>query len=198
MKRNSEQTTAYIINKVAPVFNKKGYIGTSLADLNKATQLSKGAIYCNFTNKEELAIIAFWHNVKKILGPLEESIKKETNSIDKLLAMSQFYRNYYDVSMQSGGCPVLNVGIDAKYNNPGLFNAAKEVSMKLLKGLNLIIKQGIKKGEIKKEINPRVYAQNIYSMIEGAVFMASTHEDKEYMDNMMDHINDLIINKMKE
>ena len=197
MKRNSEQTSAYIIDKVAPVFNRKGYVGTSLSDLNKATQLTKGAIYCNFANKEELAIKAFKHNVKEILGPLREAIENQESSVDKLLAMTGFYRNYYNVSLHTGGCPVLNVGIDAKHNNPDLYNAAKEESIKLLKGLNLIIKQGIKKGEIKKEINARVYAQNIFSMIEGSVFMASTHDDKEYMDNILDHIDDLIIKKMQ-
>jgi TetR/AcrR family transcriptional repressor of nem operon len=198
MKRNSEQTSAYIIDKVAPVFNKKGYVGTSLSDLNEATQLTKGAIYCNFTNKEDLAIRAFKHNVKKILGPLQEAIVKPKSSIDKLLAMTNFYRNYYEISMLSGGCPVLNVGIDAKHNNPELYQAAKEESISLLKGLNVIIKQGIKNGEIKADINPRIYAQNIYSMIEGSVFMAATHESNEYINNILDHIEDLILSKMKQ
>jgi len=198
MKRNSEETTAYIIDKVAPVFNKKGYVATSLSDLNKATKLTKGAIYCNFTNKEELALKAFKHSVKEVLGPLREAIENEEGSIDKLLAMTSFYKDYYNVSKHAGGCPILNVGIDAKYNNPDLFTAAKEEAIKLLKGLNIIIKKGIRNGEIKKEIEARKYAQNIYSMIEGAVFMAATHEDNEYMDNMLDHIDDLIISEMKK
>jgi len=198
MKRNSEQTSAYIVDKVAPVFNRKGYVGTSLSDLNEATQLTKGAIYCNFENKEELAIKAFKHNVNEILGPLRSAIDKQENSIDKLLTLTKFYRNYYETSLLRGGCPILNVGIDAKHNNPGLYHAAKEETIKLLKGLNLIIKQGIKKKEVKETINARMYAQNIYSMIEGSVFMSTTHENDEYTNNMLDHIDDLIITKMKK
>jgi TetR/AcrR family transcriptional regulator, transcriptional repressor for nem operon len=198
MKRNPEQTSSYIIDKVAPVFNKKGYVGTSLSDLNQVTQLTKGAIYCNFNNKEDLALNAFRYNVKKILGPLQNAIESEKSSIGKLLAMTAFYRNYYRVSIVNGGCPILNVGIDAKYNNPELFKAAKEESLKLLKGLNLIISRGIRNGEIKEDVDPRVYAQNIYSMIEGSVFMAATHENNEYMNNMLDHVKDLILNKLKK
>ena len=38
----AEQTKAFIIERVAPIFNTKGYQGTSLADMTKATGLTKG------------------------------------------------------------------------------------------------------------------------------------------------------------
>jgi AcrR family transcriptional regulator len=40
----SERTKQYIIEKTAPVFNEKGYAGTSLTDLENATGLTKGSI----------------------------------------------------------------------------------------------------------------------------------------------------------
>lgn len=46
--RKSERTRQFIIEKVAPIFNRKGYAGTSLSDLTEATGLTKGAIYGNF------------------------------------------------------------------------------------------------------------------------------------------------------
>ncbi len=166
--------------------------------MNEATKLTKGAIYCNFANKEELAIKAFRHNVKEIIAPLIKAVEKQEKYIDKLFALTQFYRNYYDVSFVKGGCPILNVGIDAKYNNPGLYKIAREESIKLLKGLNIIITLGIKNGEINENIDARVYAQNIYSMIEGSAFMAVTHENKEYMNNILDHIDRLINEKLRK
>ncbi len=48
----SEKTKAFIIEKAAPVFNTKGYAGTSLSDLTAATGLTKGAIYGHFENKD--------------------------------------------------------------------------------------------------------------------------------------------------
>ena len=56
MISKSEKTTKYIIETVAPIFNRKGYAATSMSDLTAATGLTKGAIYGNFKNKEELAI----------------------------------------------------------------------------------------------------------------------------------------------
>ena len=50
MLTKSEKTTKYIIETVAPIFNKKGYEATSMKDITSATSLTKGAIYGNFKN----------------------------------------------------------------------------------------------------------------------------------------------------
>ncbi|HET8924648.1 MAG TPA: TetR/AcrR family transcriptional regulator, partial [Candidatus Acidoferrum sp.] len=54
-----EQTRRKIVEAAAPIFNKRGYEGSSLSDLMDATGLKKGGIYRHFSNKEELAAEAF-------------------------------------------------------------------------------------------------------------------------------------------
>ena len=41
----SEQTKAFIIEKTAPLFNSKGYAGTSISDITGATNLTRGSVY---------------------------------------------------------------------------------------------------------------------------------------------------------
>jgi hypothetical protein len=43
MVTKAEKTSEFIIQKVAPIFNKHGYSGTSMSDLTNATKLTKGA-----------------------------------------------------------------------------------------------------------------------------------------------------------
>ena len=66
MLTKSEHTIHFILETVAPIFNKHGYAATSMSDLTSATGLTKGAIYGNFKNKEDLAIAAFKHTIKKL------------------------------------------------------------------------------------------------------------------------------------
>jgi AcrR family transcriptional regulator len=47
------RTRQFIIETTAPIFNTKGYEGTSMSTLTEATGLTKGSIYGNFENKEE-------------------------------------------------------------------------------------------------------------------------------------------------
>jgi AcrR family transcriptional regulator len=192
-----ENTAAFILEKVAPVFNRQGYVGTSLSDLTKATGLTKGAIYCNFSGKEDLALQAFQLNVKRVIKPLNQMMADEDSSIDKLRALVSYYRRYYSKAKEAGGCPLLNVGIDAQNNNPKLFEAAKVLGIKLHKGLTNVIRTGQEAGQIRKDIDAEIYAGNLYSMIEGSVFIAFTFGNEQHLLNMLDHIEHLIETDIK-
>lgn len=190
-------TAEFILDKVAPVFNKKGYIGTSLADITTATGLTKGAIYCNFQNKEDLALKAFELNVKIALIPLFKLIANTTGSIAKLQAITNYQRNYYELVKDRGGCPMLRVGVDASYNNPLLFKAAQALSKQMMDGLTIIILDGIKNKEINVNIDASSYAKTILSIIEGSSLLAFTHYDQSYIKTAMDFIDEVIIEKIK-
>ena len=62
----AEETRRFIIEKVAPIFNMHGYEGTSLSQLIEAIGLTKGALYGNFKNKDEIALAALEYNISKI------------------------------------------------------------------------------------------------------------------------------------
>jgi len=83
----AEKTRQFIIEKTAPIFNKKGYAATSLADITEATGLTKGSIYGNFENKEEVVIEALRYNVSKRSGGLDEVISVSQNPLDGLIGM---------------------------------------------------------------------------------------------------------------
>ncbi len=197
MKTKSDITKEFIINKVAPIFNKKGYEATSLTDLIYATKLSKGAIYGNFENKEDLAIQAFHYNVNRVMIPIKNELGKYSNSIDKLYALTNFYREYYDYASHLGGCPILNVATDTNNVNSKLFKAVKSISKDIEERLIKVIQRGIEMKEISNSINAKLTAKNIYSMIEGSIFMAFMHRDKIYITEMMNHIDNTLLDKIK-
>ena len=56
--RKGEVTRRLILERAAPVFNKRGYAGASMSELVEATGIEKGGIYNHFGSKEELAVDA--------------------------------------------------------------------------------------------------------------------------------------------
>ncbi|KFF15820.1 TetR/AcrR family transcriptional regulator [Flavobacterium hydatis] len=191
-------TSEFILDKVAPIFNKQGYIGTSLSDITNATGLTKGAIYCNFANKEDLALKAFQLNVSVAIIPLFKLIATKEGSINKLHTITNYHRSYYDLVKDRGGCPMLRVGIDTKFVNPLLFKAAEKLSQTFISGLTEILKEGIELDEIKPDIDVKKYAQIILSLIEGSSLLSFTHNDETYINNAMDCIDDIIIETIKK
>lgn len=191
-------TAEFILDKVAPVFNRQGYVGTSLSDITHATGLTKGAIYCNFSNKEDLALKSFELNIKIAIVPLFKLIASKEGCINKLYAITGYQRNYYDLVKDRGGCPLLRVGVDTKFINPLLFKAAKTLSKKLVDGLTDIIKNGMLNKEIPRDIDAVAYAKTILSLVEGSSVLAFTHNDKTYITHAMDFIDSAIIAGMKK
>ncbi|MGB0805990.1 MAG: TetR/AcrR family transcriptional regulator [Salibacteraceae bacterium] len=198
MGKKAEITTEHIIRTVAPVFNKKGYSGTSLTDITKATGLTKGAIYGNFTDKNELAIKAFVYNVNVVANNIEKAINAHQTALGKLFAISAFYKDYYKFTYQFGGCPILNVGIDANHQNPDLMEKVKKVINKLQGNMTAIIEHGKTHGELKPELDAALYSRRIFSMIEGGIFTATMLQDKTYMEDLTLAINHLIETELKK
>lgn len=191
-------TSEFILDKVAPIFNKQGYIGTSLSDITNATGLTKGAIYCNFSNKEDLALKAFQLNITIAILPLFKLIATKEGSINKLHTITNYQRSYYNLVKDRGGCPMLRVGVDTKFVNPLLFQAAEKLSQNFINGLIDILKKGIELNEIKSDIDVNKYAQIILSLIEGSSLLAFTHNDETYITNAMDCIDNMIIETIKK
>jgi AcrR family transcriptional regulator len=197
MISKAELTKLHILETVAPIFNKNGYAATSMQDITKATEMTKGAIYGNFKNKEELAISAFKFMVKKLLKRIGDHMDLSNSPIQKLFLITDFYRNYYTMSQEFGGCPVLNVGVDANNQNTLLLENVRSVIEKIQKQLAEVIENGIVAKEIKNNINALQYAKRIDTMIQGAIFMTYTLDDEFYIKDTMNQIDQMIHQELK-
>tara|TARA_B110000037_G_C17127758_1_gene509164 strand:+ start:11681 stop:12277 length:597 start_codon:yes stop_codon:yes gene_type:complete len=192
MKGKAEQTTQFIISTVAPIFNRSGYYGTSMSDITKATGLTKGAIYGNFKNKEVLAFAAFKHNVDLVVDRIKSELIQIDSPVDQLRALLNFYRRYRAYTIEIGGCPILNIGVDANHQNSELLSKVQEVVKKLQFYIRKMIELGQASKEIKSEIDAEQYAKRIFALIEGAIFMAVTMNDDSYVNDMMNHADRLL------
>lgn len=190
MLTKAEKTTQFIIETVAPIFNQNGYAATSMSDITKATGLTKGAIYGNFENKESLATKAFKYNIKKILAEVTSHMNQGKTPLEKLFKLTDFYRNYYDFANELGGCPILNMGIDANNQNPEMLEKVEDVIHKMQKSIENLIDEGKELGEIKKTIISSTYSKRFYSLLQGAIFMSQTMNDNSYVVDSANVIND--------
>lgn len=189
----SEKTMQYIIEQVAPIFNKKGYVGTSLSDLTEATGLTKGCIYGIFKNKDEVAIEAFKYNLAIITDSFFKEISDNRISpLDKLLLLPKTYLKRYDNIVIMGGCPILNTAVDADDTHPELKKMAQNIVSRINKSLALVIEEGISKEQIKPETNPDKVAEIMISLVEGGFMMAKLLDNKEYFENSLEQLNEII------
>lgn len=193
----SEKTKQFIIEMAAPLFNKKGYAGTSMNDIMLATGLAKGGIYGHFESKDEIAAAAFQYCHNKIKADLLGIINKHPSSLGKLFSILAFYKNYTLKPPVEGGCPILNTAVDADDNYPFLKKKAKSALNEMLNGLQQIIELGIATGELKPSINSRKISEMIFAQIEGGIMMAKVSDDVSLLNSVLDNLKSYIETHVK-
>lgn len=168
----SERTRQFIVERTAPVFNEKGYAGTSLSDLTTVTGLTKGSIYGNFENKDEVALAAFDYNFGRITAYIKDRISASDNAIERLLVYPAVYRDFMKIPFLKAGCPILNTSTEADDTHPKLRERAANALLFWKAAIEKEVSRGIKRGEINPDTDPAEFAIILTSLIEGAIMQA--------------------------
>ena len=141
-----EQTRRKIIEKAAPLFNKRGFHGCSMQDISAATGLEKGSHYTHFQNKEELASEAFDSAWAQSCHARAGNLEQASGSIEKL---KLHIENFVSKPPFAGGCPLLNTTMDADDGNAALYQRAQKAFGGWVALLSQIIQQGQESGEVR-------------------------------------------------
>jgi TetR/AcrR family transcriptional repressor of nem operon len=189
----AERTRLFILETTAPIFNKKGYAGTSMSDITEATGLTKGSIYGNFANKEEVALAAFDYNSAKIRKQIQERIQKADTYYDKLLVYAQVYHSFTRASFPAGGCPILNTAVDADDTNPLLKDKAAQAVLRWKKSIENLVQAGIEAGEFKEDADISGTALSMIALIEGGIMIAKVTNTPASLDKVLKTVNAFVL-----
>lgn len=188
----AERTREYIIEKAAPIFNVKGYSGTALSDIIEATGLTKGAIYGNFDNKDEIAVAVFQYNTRNQSKRLDDACMGRKTAADTLVAITEYYRINWQTIFQRGGCPFLNAAVEADDNLPFLKKHVQGSIKSWVQRLSRIIDDGMKQGEFRKNLDATGYAYSMITLIEGGIMLAKIENNPKHIFAAMDRIVKMI------
>jgi TetR/AcrR family transcriptional repressor of nem operon len=188
----AERTRKFIIESTAEIFNRKGFSGTSLSDLTEATGLTKGSIYGNFENKEEVALAVFDFNYSIIRSLIREELSKVSAPRDKLMVYANVYQTINRSPDDRGGCPILNTAVEADDTNYLLKNKAAQAIVGWADNLSAIMESGIQSGVFRADIKVRQLALTIIALVEGGLMIARATDDPANMDQVVATIEQLI------
>ena len=176
----ADRTRQLIIEKAAPIFNKKGIAGTSISDIMEATQLAKGGVYGNFQSKDEISLEAYNYLTNLLTNKIKQALEGKATAREKLFALLDYYNDRLSKNT-TGGCPILNFGVEADDTNEVI---RKRVSQSIANSENRfaqLVEQGIDSGEFKPEFDAKSFALKAFSMIEGSILVSRVQGSGEHM-----------------
>jgi AcrR family transcriptional regulator len=194
----AEKTKEFIIEKSAPIFNRKGYAGTSLSDIIEATGLTKGSIYGNFENKDEVAIAVYKHNIQALEKRLADAMGDKKSASEKLIAFTEYYRTNWKKMFERGGCPIQNASIEADDNLSFLKKHVQHSIKNWVNTITRVIEEGQKSGEFKKNINAEEFAYAIITILEGGIMLSKIMNNQNLLFSALDRIVPIIHHDLKK
>ena len=196
-KLKSAETQKLIIETSFHMFYSNGYNNTSIPDIMKKTNLTKGAFYHHFKNKleigkkviEDILSIRIYNGFIK---PLKENKTKSTSDL-LVYVFTERIKNFTEKE-KALGCPANNM-----INEIGCsIHDFREPLRKLMDGwkeaLIDVIEIGKKNKEIKESIDSNAAATYLICSFEGARGIRKIYDDDALFNNYLEAVKEYIKN----
>lgn len=149
-------TRLNILQKAFELIYAQGYQTTSIDDILATTQVTKGAFYYHFKNKDEMgmAIInelmkpALTNGFNEVRGENTDPLQAIYSIIENLLLKNDFLKVEF-------GCPAANFTQEMAPWNNDFTKALQQITLAWNKIMMAIIERGKKSGTIRSTVNAK-------------------------------------------
>jgi TetR/AcrR family transcriptional regulator, transcriptional repressor for nem operon len=190
--RQPEITKELLLQKAGQLFNTKGYKATSISEITGATGLTKGAIYKHFGSKKQLEEEALMHLAQQMFDQIRQRIKEQHTAGNKLRSLFNFFESYISKPPVKGGCPLLNVAIEADDAHPDLRKKAMGMLQLLREAVHTLLDNGIRYKQLRPGIDKEYYATVIIASLEGAIMMSKLSRNGDAIKMITRHLTGLV------
>jgi TetR/AcrR family transcriptional regulator, transcriptional repressor for nem operon len=163
---------AAILASAAPIFNQRGFAGTSIADILEATALEKGGLYNHFASKEELAIEAFDYAYAQVEAYFTKAMRAAAPGLGRVRAYIDAFGHYCERPVVDGGCPVINACIEADDALPFLRDRVTSAFSAMRAAVSRNLVRARAGGELPENLDVEQATDFVVAALEGAVLLA--------------------------
>ena len=154
--RGSE-TRRRILEVAAVAFADRGYAGTSVNDVLKASGVTKGGFYFHFPSKEALAVATLRHKQEQWTAAVMAAVLRHARAVDQLSAMVDALCDQHE---RDRACRAVNrLSTELGDEHPELLPELRTQLTTWMDMVAAVIRKGQDEGEIRPEVEPEVAAE---------------------------------------
>lgn len=193
--KKAEITRQYILEKAFEMIYANGYQATSIDKIIETTNVTKGAFFYHFKNKEEMGLAM----IKEVISPrfekaLIDPIKDTDNAPEKIHeTISAFMMGISDIQIRNG-CPTNNLIQEMAPLNEKFKLALKGILEKWKAVIEEALKRAADIGKIRNHAFDEV-ATFIVCSYEGTRGIGKIHQSKDfyqaYLNQLKTYLNSL-------
>jgi TetR/AcrR family transcriptional regulator, transcriptional repressor for nem operon len=176
--RGSERTRERLLQAAFREVYKVGFQSAGIDTILAATNVTKGALYYHFENKQALGYAIVEEIVAKLprdrwLLPLQQS--KDKDPIDALIGIVQAIpARPRDVK---GGCPLVNLAQEMSQLDEQFRKRLERIFHAWQEGIAMALRRGQHQGAVRRDLVPEETASFLIAMVEGYEVLAKNAQD---------------------
>lgn len=197
-KKDAEVTRQQLLKSALRVFGEKGFAATRLEDIAEAANVTRGAIYHHFGNKQELFVTLFKERIDPFFDIMTQTLAENASPLERIRKMLLVIFENIEHNKEFQAHQQLDLmDIDIKNEIKELKEYMRTRGETIFKILIQLIKSGKESSEIKKEADEEAIACAIFANISGFRFITVKDKKRPLFTIKKDAIVDILINGIK-
>lgn len=192
-----KETEKLLIDITFNLLYRKGYCATSLMDILKTAQVTKGAMYYHFESKNVLVLASMRYYLEYILeshwiDPFKDNSEPLQVLIDQINKYLIIYTEDGSLLEITHGCPLMNFVLDMSDKDESFFVYLQSVYSRWQESVNNALQKAQELNQTKTQFNADEQARFIISSIEGSIGVAKAHNSLEVLRKSFNVLTDYI------
>lgn len=187
-----------IVHESLKLFSSKGYINTSINDILKAANSSKGGFYNHFNSKEDL-----FHETLDVAQRIwREKTLYGIDDLDSPIAIIiKILENYKDRYLKDsvnfpGGCIFVTFSVELDDQHPHLAQKVNKGFIGLKALIKRLLEEGKSLGELRPDVNTNRATELIFSGMVGTSVIYGVEKSTKSLDrsikSLIDYLKELM------
>lgn len=191
---NQKRTREDILESVIDTVHRKGFVATSLSELFKLSGASSGSFYNYFASKQALghALIDLeWEKLQQVFQPAADLGRSPIEQLFWILDRLEEKQQPF-----CSGCLLGNLIVDLVEQDASFRDHLQRIFKEWEAALAQLLRQG--RPHLKAGVDPDALAEQIITVIEGAMLMGKLHQDPARLRRSFDVGRHLIAQALQE
>jgi len=193
--KKAAATRLHILQKAFELIYSKGYQTTSIDDILATTQVTKGAFYYHFKNKDEMGMAIINELMKPALTGSFSAILKSPDPLKAIYNLMYELLIKNELLKVAYGCPAANFTQEMTPWNKDFTLALNEITSLWQEEIISALEKGKKEGYVRKEVNSKQVTLFVMSGYWGARNFGKLQNDKKayqpYLKELKNYLNSL-------
>lgn len=171
MQQRAAETRAALLEGAAKVFAQKTYAEARLKDIANASQVSEGALYFHFGNKDEIARAVLEAQQERMTEVLTRTLAQPGEGLEKVLEV------FDGMSRLMAADAVVQGGIKLSTQPiTGVENAAREPYFEWIRIARALLERGIEDGSVDPALDVALVAEFVNAVFVGSQVLSELED----------------------